>query len=75
MLIPSFAEFAEATDADELNEVVKQNILEKLKESDIQLDENGEKVFETTLECSLANTVTLLAAYHEWLAAILEDQD
>ncbi len=74
MRIPSFEEFAAATDADELNEVVQQNVLEKLKDADIQLDENGEKLFTLALECSLANTVTLLAAYHEWLSEVLEDE-
>lgn len=74
MRIPSFEEFAAATDADELNEVVQQNVLEKLREADIQLDENSEKAFAAALECSLANTVTLLAAYHEWLSEVLEDE-
>ena len=74
MRIPSFEEFAAATDADELNEVVRQNVLEKLQDADIQMDENSEKVFTAALECSLANTVTLLAAYHEWLSEVLEDE-
>lgn len=73
MRIPSFEEFAAVTDADELNEVVQQNVLEKLQDADIQMDENSEKVFTAALECSLANTVTLLAAYHEWLSEILKD--
>ena len=72
MKLPSFEEFAAATEADELNEVVQQNILEKLQENDVQLDENGEKLFSTILECSLSNAVTLLAAYHEWLSGQLE---
>jgi len=72
MKLPSFEEFAAATEADELNELVQQNILEKLQENDVKLDENGEKLFSTILECSLANAVTLLAAYHEWLSDQLE---
>ena len=72
MKLPSFEEFAEATDKDEMTEVVYQNIREKLKEAQIEPTENEATLLATAIECALSNTVTLLAAYHEWLGDILD---
>ena len=73
MKIPSFEAFAEATDKDELNSIVIENTVKQLEESGIDLTEHDSALMTAMIECSLANAVTLLAAYHEWLSDQLAD--
>ncbi len=73
MKIPSFEAFAEATDKDELNTIVIENTVKQLEESGIELNEHDSALMTAMIECSLSNTVTLLAAYHEWLTEQLKD--
>ena len=74
MKLPSFEEFAEATDKDEMTEVVYQNIREKLKEAQIEPTENEATLLATAIECALSNTVTLLAAYLRHRLKVVEAQ-
>ena len=73
MKIPSFEVFAEATDKDELNTIVIENTVKQLEESGVELNEHDSALMTAMIECSLSNTVTLLAAYHEWLTEQLKD--
>ena len=73
MKIPSFEAFLEATDKDELNSIVIENAIAQLKESGTDLAGSDSALMTAMIEISLSNTVTLLAAYHEWLSAQLKD--
>ncbi len=73
MKIPSFTEFTEATDKDDLNSVVIENTVRQLEESGVELTERDSALLTAMIGCSLSNTVTLLAAYHEWLSDQLAD--
>ena len=72
MKIPSFEAFLEATDKDELNTVVIENAVNQLKESGVELDESDGALMSAMIDVSLSNTITLLAAYHEWLSDQLD---
>ena len=73
MKIPSFEAFAQATDKDELNSIVIENTVKQLEDSGIELTEHDSALMTAMIECSLSNTVMLLAAYHEWLSDQLAD--
>ena len=71
MKLPSFEEFAAVTEADELSEVIKDNLKEIFQASGVELSERETAIVTATIGCCLSNSVTLLAAYHEWLSSQL----